>query len=86
MLDGRFEVTVRIRIDTPSVPVVLGDLGDDAVVVEEGETGIEVEVTVTRPGALRNHLLGYLDAVEILGPPEERDAMVAALRVIEATA
>ena len=80
MLDGRSEVTVRIAIDDPVVPVVLGDLGDDAVVVAEDDRGIEVEVTVSRPGALRTHLLGYLDAVEVLAPPEERAAMIAALR------
>lgn len=77
--------TVRIAADPTVRESVLRDLGDDALsITEQADGGVEVEITVTVPGALRTHLLGYLDAVEILGPPAERDAMLERLSAIVA--
>lgn len=74
-------VSVRIRIDAATVPLVLGELGEDvAVIAEESDGAVEVEVAASAPAALRTSLLGFRDSVEVLGPPEQRAAMIETLR------
>jgi proteasome accessory factor B len=83
MLGAGPGVTVRIRVDAPLVPEVLGDFGDDAEIeIRHPDGSVDLAVTVTAPGALRTHLVGYLEAVEVLGPEAERAAMTGMLRAI----
>ena len=76
-------VTLRIAVDGPVVEAVLSDLGDDAhIVAENPDGGVEIEIAVSVPGALRTHLLGYLEAVELLAPESERSALIERLGAI----
>ena len=66
----------RVHVDARYATQVVREVGDDAV-VERGDDGsVVVGLTVTHMGGLRSWLLGHLDHVVVLSPPELVDDIV----------
>ncbi len=71
------EVTARLRVDGDQVAWATSQLGE-ATVAERGSDGSATfEVAVTNWPAFRSFVLGFLDRAELLGPPAQRQEMVA---------
>ena len=57
-------------------------VGEAAVVTEEDDGAVVVELPVTHADGFRSFVLGFLEHAEVLGPPDLRDEVVAWLREI----
>jgi proteasome accessory factor B len=74
--DETEEQEARLLVSTTWAPVVLEQLGEDAVVERREDGGVVFAVPVTNPAAFRSFALDLLDEAEILEPPELRAAFV----------
>jgi proteasome accessory factor B len=71
-------VTVRIAVDAAQRDAMLAQLGTDANVVDDDETGDTLlELVVTNRSAFRAFLLGFLEHAQVVEPPDVRAEMVA---------
>jgi predicted DNA-binding transcriptional regulator YafY len=77
LLGDEEPVTVRIAVDESRRDALLDELGSDATVV-----GDLIELVVTNRSAFRSFLVGYLEYVEIVDPPDVRAEMIAWLERI----
>ena len=75
-------VDARVLVDATRAALVVGELGDDAVVDRHDDGAVEVVLPVVNREAFRSWVLDLLDHAEVLGPPELRDDVVAWLRAI----
>lgn len=78
-------VTARVSIDAAQSSWASHYVGRDAVVGEDAEGNIELELTVRNREAFRSFVLTFLDGAEVLSPPEFRDDMVHWLEMVVAT-
>lgn len=69
-------VRVRILIDATRASIVVGVLGDDAVVEQRIDGAIVVALDVVNRDAFRSFVLELLDHAEVLDPPELRAEIV----------
>jgi predicted DNA-binding transcriptional regulator YafY len=85
-LTGGEEVEdVELVVDAVEAQRVLDELGPSSL-LERGEGGsVRVRLSVSNRGALRSWVLGLLDHVEVVGPPEVRAEVVAWLESISST-
>jgi len=81
-------VTVRLRIDPDHLDPLLAEVGADATVDEAAsdDDGVIVEMAVTNRAAFRSFVLGFLDHVEVLEPPDIRADVVTWLERVAAGA
>lgn len=79
-------ITVRLAVDADHLDGVLGALGADPRVEDDGSGRPVVEVAVTNQAAFRTFALGFLDRAEILDPPEVRAAMIEWLEAVAGSA
>jgi proteasome accessory factor B len=79
-------VTVRLAVDRDHLDNVVGALGADARIEPGAGADAVVEVVVTNQAAFRNFVLGFLEHVEVVEPPEVRADTVAWLEAIVAGA
>jgi proteasome accessory factor B len=70
-------ITVRLRVDAAHADGLCAQLGSDAGVVIEDDDGALVELAITNRAALRTFVLGFLDHVEVVSPPDVRADVVA---------
>lgn len=75
-------VRARVAVDAAVAPVVRSILGDEAVVEEHDDGGIVVELEVTHRDGFRSFVLGFLEHVEVLSPPELRQHVVGWLEAV----
>jgi proteasome accessory factor B len=76
-------VTVRLRVDDDHRDALLSELGADAIVDDNDDT--IVEVVITNRQAFRSFVLGFLEHVEVLEPPDVRADIVHWLERLVAT-
>jgi proteasome accessory factor B len=80
---GVDEPTVaRVAVDTAVAPVVRAVLGDEAVVEEADDGSLVVELEVSHRDGFRSFVLGFLEHVEVLAPPDLRQDVVDWLRAV----
>ena len=79
------EQLARLWVDAEQAPWARQSLGESTVAEERPDGSVVFEVPITSPGAFRSFALGYLDHVEILGPPTLRSDMVAWLEKLVGT-
>jgi proteasome accessory factor B len=81
-------VTVRVRVDADHRDAMLEELGTDAVVEDDGDHdgGAVIEMAITNRAAFRTFVLGFLEHVEVLEPPEIRADLVTWLERVAAGA
>ena len=70
----------EVLVDRARAPLVVAELGDDAVSERRDDGAVVVTLEVTNPAAFRSWVLGFLEHAEVLRPPELRRDMVAWLR------
>ncbi len=70
------EVTARLLVDAEQVGWAVRELGEAALAERRADGAAVFEVAVTNWPAFRAFVLGFLDHAEVLGPPEQRQAMV----------
>jgi proteasome accessory factor B len=70
-------VEARVAVDAVQASSVVEQVGEDAVVERRDDGAIVVELPVTNTAAFLSFVLGFLDAAEVIGPPELRDEMRA---------
>lgn len=75
-------VEARVAVDAAVAPVVRSILGEDAVVDEGDDGSIVVALEVSHRDGFRSFVLGFLEHVEVLSPPELREHVVAWLRAV----
>ncbi len=76
-------VVARVLVDAGHDDAVLAELGPDATVVDTTPGGGRViELPITNRGAFRTFVLGFLDHVEVLEPPDLRSEIVEWLEEI----
>jgi predicted DNA-binding transcriptional regulator YafY len=68
-------VDVRVLVDADQAAFAVGNAGVDPERRPDGS--VVLTLRTTNRAALRSWVLGFLDHAEILGPPEERQAMAA---------
>ncbi|MGH9139031.1 MAG: helix-turn-helix transcriptional regulator [Acidimicrobiales bacterium] len=73
-------LVARVRVDAVQAAVARTTLGDAAVVEEDADGSIVVELPVTHVDGFRSFVLGFLDHAEVLSPPGLRSAVVDWLR------
>jgi predicted DNA-binding transcriptional regulator YafY len=66
----------RVAADAAVAPVVRSILGEGAVVEEQDDGGVVVELEVSHRDGFRSFVLGFLDHVEVLSPPDLRAHVV----------
>ncbi len=71
------EVMARLRVDADQVAWATSQLGDTTVTERGPDGSATFEVAVTNWPAFRSFVLGFLDRAELLGPPEQRQEMMA---------
>jgi len=75
-------VAARVLVDASRAAAVVDQVGAGAV-VERGDDGsVILELPVTNTAAFRSFVLGFLDAAEVVGPPELRTEMVTWLEAV----
>jgi proteasome accessory factor B len=74
--DESEEREARLLVAAPWAPVVVEQVGDDAVVERRPDGAVVVAVPVTNPTAFRSFALDLLDAAEVLGPDDLRAAFI----------
>ena len=70
------ETDVDVLVDAAESGRIIGELGDDAVAERRDDGTVVVRLAVTDHQALVTWVLGWLDHVEVLGPPEVRTAVI----------
>jgi predicted DNA-binding transcriptional regulator YafY len=70
-------VTARLLVDDSHLPEVRQAIPDVVIVEDRGDGGAVLELEVSNPEAFRGLVLGFLDHVEVLGPPALREDLVA---------
>lgn len=75
-------VQARVTVDAPVAPVVRSILGDDAVVEEHDDGSLVVELEVSHRDGFRSFVLGFLEHVEVLSPPQLRRHVVGWLEAV----
>jgi predicted DNA-binding transcriptional regulator YafY len=70
-------VAARVAVDAIRASSVVEQVGEDAVVERRDDGGVVIELPVTNAAAFRSFVLGFLDAAEVIAPPELRDEMRA---------
>jgi predicted DNA-binding transcriptional regulator YafY len=78
-------VTARVAVDPAVAPIVRSLLGDEAVVEERDDGGLLVELEVSHRDGFRSFVLGFLEHVEVLSPPELRQHVVDWLEAVSAS-
>ena len=73
-------VVARVAVDAVVAPIVRSLLGEEAVVEESDDGGLVVELEVSHRDGFRSFVLGFLEHVEVLSPPELRAHVVDWLR------
>jgi predicted DNA-binding transcriptional regulator YafY len=71
-----------VRVSAQRAASVVGELGDDAVVDRRPDGSVDVSVPCANRSAFRSWVLGLVEHAVVLGPPEERDAVVEWLDAI----
>jgi proteasome accessory factor B len=81
-------ITVRLRVDNEHLDGVLGQLGSDATLEDDGGDAEHavVTVTVTNRAALRSFVLGFLEHVEVIEPADVRADVIEWLEHVAADA
>jgi proteasome accessory factor B len=75
-------VVARVAVDAVVAPIVRSLLGEEAV-VEDGDDGaLVVELEVSHRDGFRSFVLGFLEHVEVLSPPDLRTHVVGWLRAV----
>ena len=69
-------VTARVAADAAVAPIVRSLLGEEAVVEEHDDGSITVELEVSHRDGFRSFVLGFLEHVEVLSPPELRQHVI----------
>lgn len=77
-------VPTRLRVDAQVAPAVAHHLGNDAIVAAHDDGSVDFELQVSNPAGFRSYVLGLLDHVEVLSPPEARDDLAGWLSAIVA--
>lgn len=70
------EFTARVSIDSSQAMRVRSELGDEAVVADRPDGSVEIELAVSNRKGFRTFVLSFLDAAEVLSPPEARALVV----------
>jgi proteasome accessory factor B len=71
------EVIARLRVDGDQVAWATSQLGEATVTERRPDGSATFEVAVTNWPAFRSFVLGFLDRAELLGPPEQRQEIMA---------
>jgi len=74
--DGDEVPMARVLIDVSQAPAVIGEIGEERVLVRHSDGSIEVDVAYANPDAFRSWLLGLLDGAEVLSPDSVRSDVV----------
>jgi proteasome accessory factor B len=69
-------VPARVLVDAARAALVVGALGEGAVVEERADGSVVVALDVVNRDAFRTFVLDLLDHAEVLSPPELRDEIV----------
>lgn len=69
---GVAPITAEVMVDSTHAAFVIQQLGETAVVRRESDGSAVVALQVASPSAFRSFVLGLLDRVEVLSPPELR--------------
>lgn len=72
--------TAQVAIDLERAGAAVRELGPDAVRERRADGSVVVEVPCANPLAFRSWVLGFLEHAEVLGPAEQREAIVTWLR------
>jgi predicted DNA-binding transcriptional regulator YafY len=75
-------VVGRVLVDAPQAAAVIEEVGEGAIAERRPDGSVVVELPVTNRAAFRSVVLGWLDAAEVVAPPELRDEMAAWLERI----
>jgi predicted DNA-binding transcriptional regulator YafY len=71
-----------VRVAASRAPLVVDELGEDAVVERHEDGSVVVELQVVNREAFRTWVLGLLEHAEVLAPTSLRDDVVAWLRAV----
>jgi proteasome accessory factor B len=82
MLGDEPPITARVLVAPEHCDTLLSELGADAVIVDDNDAGTIVELVITNRAAFRTFVLGFLEHVEVLEPPDVRAEVVAWLERI----
>ncbi len=75
-------VEARLQVDRGYAAWAIAELGDESVVERHDDGSVVFAVPVVNLNAFRSFVLGMLDHVEVLGPPEMRAAIVGWLETV----
>jgi len=78
-------VDARVLVDATRAPLVVDELGDEAVVAHHDDGAVEVVLPVVNRDAFRSWVLDLLDHAEVLDPPELRRDLVDWLTAMTST-
>ena len=70
-------VRARLLVDADHAGWAVGQVGVDSVESRSADGSVVLGVTVTNRSAFRSFVLGFLDHVEVLDPPELRDDLIS---------
>ena len=84
MGDGEATI-VRLRVDADRAAIAARQLGDDVAAETQADGSTLFDVPVVNQQAFRSFVLGFLDAAEILSPPEARADLVSWLEKVAAS-
>jgi proteasome accessory factor B len=73
-----------VRVSASRAPLVVDELGEDAVVERHDDGSVLVELQVVNREAFRTWVLGLLEHAEVVAPPAVRADVVAWLEGVEA--
>jgi predicted DNA-binding transcriptional regulator YafY len=76
-------VAASVLVAASRAPLVVDELGENAVVERHADGSVVVELQVVNHEAFRTWVLGLLDHAEVLAPAELRDDLVAWLEAVE---
>lgn len=68
-------VVARVAVDAVQASSVVEQVGEDAVQERRDDDAVVIELPVSNTAAFRSFVLGFLDAAEVIAPPELRDEM-----------
>lgn len=75
-------VVARVSFDAAVAPIVRSVLGDAAVVEEDDDGNVVVELEVSHRDGFRSFVLGFLEHAEVLSPPVLREDVVEWLEAL----
>ena len=73
-------IEARLLVDADQAGYAVHLVGEDAVAERHDDGSVELVLPVSNPLAFRSFALTFLEHAEVLGPPELRDDLVAALQ------